>query len=142
MAATTNTVLIYDTKAVWVWPGGQRLYEDRASVLIDHAGETDHVFWRWEFRPFTSPDSSVWLVECEKRHVDVGDALLIHLRPPGQTAWVMYRSPADLYVTEEPTGHLPEGAPQDWWTAWHTGRWPAVKRRMFVVSNALRFHSR
>lgn len=127
-AATGNTILIYDTKAWWVWPNGHQLCEHRASVLIDHADEKDHGFWRWELRPATNPASSVWLVECDKRQADVGDALLTHLRPPEEVAHIIYRSPADLYVTEAPTRRLAEGAHQDWWTAWHTGRWTAVKR--------------
>lgn len=49
------------------------------------------------------------------------------MRPPEEVARISYKPPADLYVTEVPTRRLAEGAHQDWWTAWHTGRWTAVK---------------
>ena len=125
------SLAIDDTLVCWVWPDGAEVCEHRPTVLIDHGGEPDHKFWRWELRSFC--DQSVWLSAVERQRADAGDAVLAHLRPPGELMRVVRRSPADLSVTEEPTQARPDPLRQDWWTAWH-----ALTARPQLVAAAVR----
>lgn len=130
-----NTSLsIYDTRVWWRWPTGEELCADRPSVLTDNSDQTPH--WRWRFEPGADPSSPVWLSAC-KSGIDPCDILLTHLRPPGDIAKVIYRSPMDLRFGVEPLNSdiRAEGTSQGWWQAWHT---PSLRARIRLTTARLR----
>lgn len=131
--ADDNVISIYDTRVWWRWPTGDELCVVTPSVVTHRAD----AFWPWIFeRPWSGSTSLVRL--RSEDGVDPCDHLLTHLRPPGEIATVVCRSPFDVPFDVEVPGSSvrPEGVSTDWWQAWHE---PSLRARIRLATARLRY---